>query len=83
MNELIGGLAQDRSNSIANTLELLQSRTKPSICIYLSIISKLTLEGSLHILCPEGVGTVELQSGEGLDSLYMYGICGLVCPGTR
>ena len=31
----IEGLAQDCSNSIANALELLQSCTKPSICIML------------------------------------------------
>ena len=29
-----GGLVQDGSNSIANALELLQSCTKPSICLY-------------------------------------------------
>ena len=28
----LDGLVQDRSNSIANAMELLQSCTKPSIC---------------------------------------------------
>ena len=32
----IDGLVQDCSNSIANTLELLQSCTKPSICLSMS-----------------------------------------------
>ena len=32
--EQIDGLAQDCSNSIANTLDSLESYTKPSICIY-------------------------------------------------
>ena len=32
----IDGLAQDCSNSIANALELLQSCTKPSICLYIA-----------------------------------------------
>ena len=35
----IDGLVQDRSNSIANALELLQSRTKPSILGYVYIVS--------------------------------------------
>ena len=33
----IDGLVQDCSNSIANTLEILQSCMKPLICIYMSI----------------------------------------------
>ena len=34
VSEYMDGLVQDFSNSIANALELLQSCTKPSICIH-------------------------------------------------
>ena len=40
----IDGLVQDYSNSIAKALELLQSCTKPSICIIISFYVFLNLQ---------------------------------------
>ena len=76
-NGYIDGLVQDCSNSIANTLELLQSCTKPSTCCFKdqANLRTVTVEQFAVIWAPWLVimpGSQDVQVVVGLDaSLYV------------